>query len=147
MSFFQGFQTKQKNKKETQSNEWLCELFRSGLIDTILEEYIAYCTRPDTQEKKQSKKATGRFPNLAGFCRYLKIGTDGITELSEKYPDAYGRILAVLEDEALNSELSTTLLGSYMKKRLNYERSEHEPSDSGAEISVCFEHDIMKDGE
>ena len=145
MSFFKGLQVSSKKSKETE-NEWLKELFESSLIDTILEEYISSCNILQGDGKASAKKPSRRFPNLAGFCRYLKIGTSDLTDLADSYPDAYQRILAVLEDEALNSELSTTLLGTYMKKRLNYEKSEEEyPMSTG--ISISFEHDIMKDGE
>ena len=63
-----------------------------------------------------------------------------------EFPEEYERILSVFEDEALNSDLSSALLSSYMKKRLFYERTGGESKGEG-EIKVCFEHDIFGDGE
>ncbi len=115
----------------------------------MLEEYIFYCKNPDTDQASKlppKKTAKGRFPNIAGFCRFMKTGTSELEALEAKFPAEYERILSVFEDEALNSDLSPALLSSYMKKRLFYEKSGGESKDDG-EIKVCFEHDIFGDGE
>ena len=57
----------------------------------------------------------------------------------------YGKILTVLEDEALNSGLSPALVSSYLKKRLGYDGIKAQESSSQLEIK--FEHDIFEDGE
>ena len=76
----------------------------------------------------------------------MKTGTSEFEALEAKFPAEYERILSVFEDEALNSDLSSALLSSYMKKRLFYEKSGGEGK-SDSEIKVCFEHDIFGDGE
>ena len=118
----------------------------------MLEQYISDCvsvTAPDERnseqakaKKQESKKAS--FPNVAGFCRYLGISTDELERLSREFPQQYGRLLSVFEDEALNSGLSPTLLSAYLKKRIGYENA-RKPNDDG-QIRISFEHDIFEDG-
>lgn len=86
-------------------------------------------------------------PNPAGFCRFLGKGLDFWEELSNRDKITYGIICAALEDEALNSDLSPTLLSAYLKKRLGY----GEPKDSSGvtdcgQMTLVFEHDILEDG-
>ncbi len=143
----------------------LKELFCSREIYRILEEYILSCSADASEalsdgnsekEENQSKKAkarTGRakasisvgFPNLAGFCRYLGVGTEEYRHTCEDFPDAADRISAVLEDEALNSALSPTILTAYLKKRCGYASSEPPPAEP--QLTISFEHDIFEDGE
>ena len=53
----------------------------------------------------------------------------------------------VLEDEALNAELSPTVLTAYLKKRLGYgEKSEATTSAECGQLRLVFEHDILEDG-
>ena len=116
----------------------------------MLEEYIFFCKNSDANSSQgsSSKKssAKGRFPNIAGFCRFMKTGVGELEQLASDFPQEYERILSVFEDEALNSDLSSALLSSYMKKRLFYEKACTESKDD-SEIKVCFEHDIFGDGE
>ena len=135
----------------------LCE---NGQITEMLKQYIINCYCDDSpaqestasmdgnsntkREKKQTKKYS--FPNLAGFCRYLNIGTDELDVLEEEFPTQYGRILAVLEDEALNSGVSPTLISAYLKKRLKYDPLSQK-SARGEQLQISFEHDIFEDGE
>ena len=138
------------------------ELFKNGQIYATLEEYLKLCTccgeerTPSenicTDGKTKTKAKTGKkssdccFPNVAGFCRFLGVSTGELERLAYEYPEGYGRILAVLEDEALNSDLSPTLLSAYLKKRLGYDT----PSKSNSakdQICISFEHDIIEDGE
>lgn len=135
----------------------LLELCEKGKIDELLKSYIELCatvedhsdTRSDvtTDEKKKGRKPSTRqlFPNLAGFCRYLGIGTQELERILGEFPDEYDRILAVLEDEALNSGISATLLSAYLKKRLGYDATSKSQGTS-AQLEICFEHDIMEDG-
>ena len=86
-------------------------------------------------------------PNPAGFCRFLGKGLDFWEDLSDSDPGTYGVICAFLEDEALNSDLSPTLLSAYLKKRLGY----GEPKGSSGvtdcgQMTLVFEHDIDEDG-
>lgn len=114
-----------------------------GKILTLLNEYIIACKKSDSDEKP---KATGKetFPNIAGFCRFLKISTSELDELAKKFPEHYGRMITVLEDEALNSKLSPTIVSAYMKKRLGYDRVL--PAQGASQMEIKFEHDIFEDG-
>lgn len=93
-------------------------------------------------------KGRGRFANLAGFCRYLGMGVDAFEREMAGYPEIYGAVCAMFEDEALNCELSATLVSAYLKKRLGYgERADESRSIcESAETRLVFEHDVMEDG-
>ena len=96
----------------------------------------------------EGKKERSRFPNLAGFCRKLKIGTAELEQISLEYPKQYGALLSLFEDEALNSTQSATILSAYMKEHLGFgEKKEGGASENGAErLKIVFEHDISEDG-
>ncbi len=108
-----------------------------------LEKYIESCQAPP-EAKKPNKR---RLPNVAGFCRYLGLGTEELEQLTECAPKLYGRIAAVLEDELLNFSPSPAILGHYLKRRLHYGADEKEKiaTDCGA-VQLIFEHDIEEDG-
>ena len=123
----------------------LLEICQEERIDELLERYIVFCSGVQNGDgKKQTTK--NAFPNLAGFCRYLGVGINDLSELSNTYPKEYERIMTVLEDEALNSGLSATLLSAYLKKRLGYDTPSGSAKGS-SQLEICFEHDIMEDGE
>ena len=119
----------------------------SGRLEEYLKRYLRECRPPSEGE---SKKPTGRFPNLAGFCRWLGCGTSRIETLRLSHPEAADRLIAVMEDEALNfgSGVSPTLLTAYLKRRLGYasERAEAVAQAECGEMRVIFEHDIEEDG-
>ena len=122
---------------------------RKGEIYRVLEEYIKSCTE-DTEvsvdeAKKSSKKGKKRFPNVAGFCRYCGIGEGEYDRLTEEYPLEFERIQAVFEDEALNSEISPTILTAYMKRWIGYEKTPKTQLCDG-QLKIIFDHDIMEDG-
>ena len=48
--------------------------------------------------------------------------------------------------EALNADVSPTLLSAYLKKRLGYEKNAGSEICDG-QLRVIFEHDITEDGE
>ena len=106
-------------------------------------EYIEACAAERTGAKGRT-----RFPNLAGFCRTLGIGVDVFEKEMEAYPEVYGAICAMLEDEALNWEWSATLVSAYLKKRLGYGDKGEEPRSvcESAETRLVFEHDVFEDG-
>jgi len=113
----------------------------------LAECYILKCHGEDVPEDER------RFPNVAGFCRFLGISRRSYEKLGLLYPEEVGVIEAAFEDEALNSvELSVSLLNIYLKARLGYTEAKPE-KDVGATCSaaggvkVIFEHDIMRDGE
>ena len=129
------------------SLEYAC---KNGTLDKLIEEYVSSCLETcDLEEasaKKCSKRLKRRFPNVAGFCRYFHIGDAEYERLCAKYKAEFERVRLVFEDEALNSEISPTIISAYLKKRLGYEKS------SGGEIydgqlKVVFDHDIIGDGE
>lgn len=133
----------------TEADILLEEACRRGILGQILEEYIASChgstDTPDTAEKKaRSTTRADRFPNLAGFCRYLGCSTEEWLRMEKSHPEVFGRLRAALEDEALNAVMSPTVITAYLKKRLGYDK---EATDSESGIAVHFEHDIFRDGE
>ena len=83
----------------------------------VAEEYVKEC---EERVVIEGKKERSRFPNLAGFCRKLKIGMAALERLSVEYPEEYGALLSLFEDEALNSSQSATILSAYMKEHLGF---------------------------
>lgn len=115
-------------------------------LERLAEEYISFCKSAVEDERKSSKKTSGRFPNIAGFCRHFRIGASEYECLALKYPAEFEKLGVMFEDEALNSDVSPTILSAYMKKRLGYDReSEREISDG--QLKIVFDHNIMEDGE
>ena len=108
---------------------------------SLCEDYVRDCERAG--EGADGK----RFPNLAGFCRRLGVGISGLESVEREYPEQYGALLAILEDEALNSDKSVSLINAYIKERINFkERNEGSASLYDEGIRVVFEHDIIEDG-
>ena len=135
-----------KNKGGVSQLELAC---RRGASQLLLEKYIRLC-RPSEEELESSspKKASpqkDRFPNLAGFCRFARVTPEELEALSDRYPQEIRSLYATLEDEALNSTLPAAILSVYLKKRLGYEESHADASSSP--IQICFEHDVLRDGE
>ena len=135
-----------KNKGGVSQLELAC---RRGASQLLLEKYIRSC-RPSNEEAESpsSKKAPphqDRFPNLAGFCRFARVTPEELEALSDRYPQEIRSLYATLEDEALNSTLPAAILSVYLKKRLGYEESHADASSSP--IQICFEHDVLRDGE
>lgn len=140
----------------------LSELCENERLDDMLQSYLELCAarKEDSEsvpteenQNKKRQKARGNetskasFPNLAGFCRYLGVGTDELEQLAAEYPTEHGKILAVLEDEALNSGLSATLISAYLKKRLGYGNAAILQTQGESQMQIRFEHDIIEDGE
>ena len=127
----------------------------NGRVYNQLNKYLRYCAEAglggSSNEKEgagRSKvKAVARFPNIAGFCRYLKTGTDELSDIAERFPDVLGRIFAILEDEALNAVSSPTVTAAYLKRRLGYDKELIADDGRGGGLEVRFEHDIWEDGE
>ena len=115
-------------------------------LQSLAEKYVEFCKITSDGEKKSSKKSGGKFPNVAGFCRYFRIGTSEYECLAQKYPAEFEKLTAMFEDEALKSDISPTILSAYMKKRLGYDRdSDREITDG--QLKIVFDHNIMEDGE
>ena len=136
--------------KETASNPSLADPLEtndSGGISSLLAKLNAYLKSCHSSKEEKGKKGTDGFPNLAGFCRYLGCGISALDELRSTDPTLYDHICAILEDEALNAEISPTILTAYLKKRLGYSEHSTEKSDTDCgEFKLIFEHDILEDG-
>lgn len=77
----------------------------------------------------------------------LGIGVGDFDIVEKEWRDQYGAMLALFEDEALNSDKNATLLNSYIKERLKFgEKKEGGASLPVGDIKVIFEHDIAEDG-
>lgn len=56
-------------------------------------------------------------------------------------------MLAIFEDEALNSDKNATILNAYIKERLNFgEKKEGSAALPVGDVQLVFEHDIGEDG-
>ena len=143
------------NKESLDLLQTACE---KGALDKLAGEYIIFChtfkeeqenERESTPKKRKAGEPPSRFPNVAGFCRYFGIGHQKYDRLSKKYPEEFEKLSAILEDEALNSEISASVLTAYLKKRLGYaeiEKDEKSEVEAG-QISLIFDHDILADGD
>ena len=109
----------------------------------LLEEYVEACRPPPEAD---SKKANGKFANLAGFCRFVGCGISYLQKLCSEAPRLYDLICTTLEDELLISSPSPSLLSYYLKKRLGYDEKEETAAASCGEMRLVFEHDILEDG-
>ena len=138
---------------ENKEREMLTD--REGVedISARLAAYLAFC-REKCEEPSGTRRSTGGgerfFPNMAGFCRWLGGGISLAERLREDDPEGYDLLCATLEDEALNSSVSPTLLSAYLKRRLGYaEKEEGGKRSTEAEceqLRLVFDHDIMEDG-
>lgn len=152
-----GAQTEQEVKRMNQKCgvSSLREACRRNTLNRTLEKYIQSCRDSNNSEDgsadsgsavSRRKKALGRFPNIAGFCRYYHIGIDDLEELAKEHPVEINRIYAILEDEALNSGLPPAILSAYLKKRLGYDK-DTAASPCEEQMTIRFEHNIFDDGE
>ena len=154
------------DKEKTASAESIEEACLLGILSELADEYLLSCLPKQNEKKegecidseqkgKSTKKRDGgdkrepKFPNVAGFCRYFGIGRGKYERLSKKYPEEFEKLFAVFEDEALNSQISPSLLSTYLKKRLGYsDASESTQTEVDTDkINLIFDHDIFVDGE
>ncbi len=126
----------------------LREACRRGTTKRLLEKYIASCRGEDEQDHSGSRvgKKETRVPNLAGFCRYMKIGTEELDALAKDFPEEIDGLYAILEDEALNCSLPAAILSVYLKKRLGYDGEAGRQEGEGETVNIRFEHDVYRDG-
>lgn len=110
---------------------------------TLLDEYVDACRPPPEAD---TKKASGKFANLAGFCRFLGCGISHLQKLCTDVPRLYDLICTTLEDELLICSPSPSLLSYYLKKRLGYDEKEETSSASCGQMRLVFDHDILEDG-
>ena len=142
------FQKNSKKDKGLSAELSVCvRLWREGELFGMVDEYVELChSTLSAADPKTRQKQRIRFPNVAGFCRFLGVGMSDMLVFKSEYPLEYDRLLAIFEDEALNSDVSPTLLSAYMKKRMLY-ALEDAPKSVPGEVRYCFEHDIFADGE
>lgn len=151
MLLFKKSKSKKKDFNGTKRDSVLSTLYKNNILDYIVEDYISTChavaqgSTDETSFRRQTKHRS-HFANLAGLCRYIGIGLSDLAVFSEEYPDEYDKLHAVFEDEALNSDVSPTILSAYLKKRLAYTK-ESDGAEEAKEVRYCFEHDIFADGE
>ena len=117
---------------------------RRGELVSLAEEYISSCI---SEGISSDKKAAKRFPNIAGFARILGIGVLDFHLVEQNWPEQYGAMLALFEDEALNSDKNATVLNTYIKERLKFgDKKECSSTLPVGDIKVVFEHDVSEDG-
>ncbi len=115
-----------------------------GEVDILAaaRAYVARCAAGDG-------KRGGRFPNMAGFCRELGMGVEALRQRMRRQEDEWNALLALFEDEALNSGLSPTIVSAYLKQYHGYgapHESESHAAMAGEGLKLIFEHDIFEDG-
>lgn len=75
------------------------------------------------------------------------MGVSHIKSIESKWPEIYNALLAIFEDEALNSDKNATILNAYIKERLNFgEKKEGGATLPVGDVRLVFEHDIEEDG-
>lgn len=125
----------------------LTVLYGEKSLPILAEEYISLCKESPKEGEGGKSKTTARFPNLAGFCRYLGCGLDTLEAIREESPTEFSALLAILEDEALNFLYSPTLVAAYLKRRMEYEKEKERKASGYDAMQICFEHDVLEDGE
>jgi len=114
--------------------------------EDVLRKVRSYIER--CRETSEGSRGKGRFPNLAGLCLALGVGIEAFEREMESRPQVRDMICTVLEDEAINFDPSTSMISTYLKKRLGYGDKSgggHTSCEAG-DLQVVFEHDIFEDG-
>ena len=96
-----------------------------------LSEYIESCLAAENRKHP--------FPNLAGFCSYVGMTVDDMAKLKRRTPSLYSQIMLGLEDAALNSGATASLVNMYLKQYGFW-------SEPASEDDFTCEHDMDADG-
>ena len=115
---------------------------------SIVELFDGYLLRGRGEGSDGKRKNAGRIPNVAGFCRFTHSTLSDFERLRNTRPEVHGALCAALEDEALNSEMSASILSVYLKLRLGYsgeEKNDVGITDTG-QLRLIFDHDAYEDG-
>lgn len=135
-------------------SSYIKELCRLGKLNTLAEQYVDFCRGSDSKEgsersdkRSASKKENQSFPNYAGFCRYVGLSPQGLEAILKDFPVESQRLSVILEDEALNSSVSPTIVSAYLKKRLGYDKEAPVKKAEETQLKITFEHNIFEDGE
>ena len=113
---------------------------KDGSLSKKLEKYVKSCRPPPDADPKKE----GRLPTLAGFCGKMGCGTSAVDDLQKQCPESFAYLCAILEDEALNSTRSPTIVNAYLKEHFGY--GEKAPATEDEAVRLIFEHDILEDG-
>lgn len=109
----------------------MCQVGRPSLykkpqeISDKFDEYLLFC------------KENSRFPNIAGFCRFLKIVRETYYDYGkkEKFSDTIKMINEILEDETLQTKvLSPAEKIFYQKNKFGYR--DKQPDEDNADNSL-----------
>ena len=116
-----------------------------GSIVRTFDDYLLFCRAEGDGGKR---KNAGRIPNVAGFCRFADSTLSDFERLRQTRPEVHGALCAALEDEALNSEMSASILSVSLQLRLGYAGESEEAcrvTDTG-QLRLIFDHDAFEDG-
>ncbi len=72
-----------------------------------LASYIEECKKSDNKHA---------LPNIAGFCRYIGASPDELQALKKTHPDDHAAVMTYLEDAALNSGATASLVNMYLRQ-------------------------------
>ena len=123
------------------------QICKEGELLHYLDDYLTLCRVKTAEARESGRRGYEWFPNLAGFARMLGVSVDTLKKVNAHWPEQYGAMLAILEDEALNTEKSATILNTYLKEHLGFgEKREGDAMISAGRVKVVFEHDIAEDG-
>lgn len=96
-----------------------------------IESYIDLCRNTETKKPI--------FANIAGFCRFAGISVSDLLSLKKRSPEDFEVISAYFEDAALNSGVTASLIGMYLRQYGFWS------ADSDEEDILC-DHDMVADG-
>ena len=117
-----------KNMKEAST---VAKLPTAKRLLRMLEEYIDECRSCDVKKPP--------FPNIAGFCRWAGISMSQLLDMKRSHPEVYETVCAYFEDAALNSGVTASLIGMYLKQYgLWATRADDD--------EVICDHDMLADG-
>lgn len=125
--------------------------FASGRMEELLDGYVRSCyegaeesTEKSAEKRQGGARRAARFPNPAGFCRYLGIEEAAYAALEREFPSEAGRLRAIFLDEAWSAPLSPSVLSLYLK--FFFGDTDGDGEGCGEGLSVSFDHDILADG-
>ncbi len=78
------------------------------------------------------------FPNLAGFCRHIGISANELFSLKKKRPNDFSSVMLELEDAALNSGATASLINLYLRQYGFWKPQ--------SEDDIFCDHDMLEDG-
>lgn len=95
-----------------------------------IQAYIDECRSADTKKPV--------FANIAGFCRWAGIPLADLMAMRRKRPEDFDAIAAYFEDAALNSGVTASLIGMYLRQYGFWQ--------ADTEDEFICDHDMIADG-